>query len=139
MNILVDTPIWSLAFRRKGNLSGEESSLVQELKTLIQELRAAIVGPIRQEILSGIADPGQYALLRHRMRAFDDVPLSSVDYEIAADFFNTCRRQGIQGSHIDFLLCAAAHRHAMPIFTTDSDFQRYADCLEISLYRLRGS
>jgi len=30
-------------------------------------------------------------------------------------------------SNTDFLLCAVAHRHAMPIFTDDGDFARYSN------------
>jgi predicted nucleic acid-binding protein len=50
------------------------------------------------------------------------MPIDRSDYERAAHVFNACRRKGIQGSNIDFLICAVAHRHAMPIFTLDRDF-----------------
>ena len=38
-------------------------------------------------------------------------------------FFNhLCRKQGIQGSHTDFLICAVAVNYDMEIFTYDKDF-----------------
>jgi len=51
--------------------------------------------------------------------------LVEADYEIAAEFCNTCRRNGIQGSNTDFLICAAAHRRSYSIFTTDRDFHNF--------------
>ncbi|MFO7766132.1 MAG: hypothetical protein R6V33_06850 [Pelovirga sp.] len=51
MNVLVDTCIWSLALRRK---KSEQDAVVNELGELISEGRAQLIGPIRQELLSGI-------------------------------------------------------------------------------------
>ena len=59
MNILVDTCVWSLALRAK---TAAGVPYVGELKELIQEARACIIGPIRQELLSGIRDAAQFKL-----------------------------------------------------------------------------
>ncbi|MEW6378536.1 MAG: PIN domain-containing protein [bacterium] len=134
MRVLVDTSIWSLAFRRNKNISIEEAGLIKELVRIIQEMKAAIIGPIRQELLSGISAPEQYKTLRDKLRAFEDMPIDSDDYEVAADFFNRCRKKGIQGSHIDFLICAVACRNNMPLFTLDKDFELYSRHVEVSLY-----
>jgi hypothetical protein len=65
VNILVDTSVWSLALRRKAeDLNATEKSMVAELTELIKEGRARIIGLVRQELLSGIKTPGQYAKLR---------------------------------------------------------------------------
>ena len=135
MKILVDTSIWSLALRRSGTLSGEDQSLVSELNELISEVRVAIIGPIRQELLSGISKQEQFDALKEKLLAFEDIPLITEDYERAAEFYNTCRKSGIQGSQIDFLICAFAAGREMPIFTTDNDFLLYAKHLSISLHR----
>jgi len=42
-------------------------------------------------------------------------------------------QQGIQGSHIDFLICVVAARLKFKIFTTDKDFKFYSKHLPISL------
>lgn len=136
MIVLVDTTIWSLAFRR-GQSSPSEQKLVYELSELIQELRAAMIGPIRQELLSGISDPVSFAKVQEGVAAFEDLPIVSDDYVEAARAYNTCRKQGTQGSQIDFLICAVARRHAAPIFTTDRDFSGYARHLEVELYSPR--
>jgi predicted nucleic acid-binding protein len=135
--VLVDTSIWSLAFRRK-KLNHNEKVLTGELTNLIEEVRALIIGPIRQEILSGISNSSQYALLKKQLKAFDDVPITTEDYETASEFHNICRQNGVQGSHIDYLICAVAYRHGMSIFTTDGDFLMFSKHLEIELYEPRG-
>ena len=43
----------------------------------------------------------------------------------AAEFSNTCRSQGIQGSTIDYLVCSVAHLENLIIYTTDKDFRNY--------------
>lgn len=140
MRVLIDTPVWSLAFRRKkGGQSLQESAILLEIKELIHQSNAAIIGAIRQEILSGITIEAQFEKLKDNLRAFEDLKLTTEDYEIAAEFYNKCRRKGVQGSHIDFLICAAAHRNNIPIFTTDKDFDLYSKHIDISLYKPRIS
>lgn len=94
-----------------------------------------IIGPIRQEILSGIRDETQFKELEARLNAFPDLPISAEDHVTAARYFNLCRGKGIQGSNTDFLICAVAVRHRLAIFTTDKDFALYAKHLPIVLHR----
>ena len=107
MNVLPDTPIWSLAFRRRERNPADQV-LVDELTELIRETRIVMIGPIRQEVLSGIAHIAQFNKVKKSIEAFDDLAINTEDYERAAQLFNMCRRKGIQGSHIDFLICAVA-------------------------------
>ena len=90
MNVLVNTSIWSLAFRKpSGTISPHEKALVSTLAKLIDELSAVLIGPIRQEILSGIADEKQFSQLQEKLSAFDDLPITAQDYESAAAYYNT--------------------------------------------------
>jgi predicted nucleic acid-binding protein len=135
MLVLVDTPIWSLALRRRdANLNPREQRLTGALRELIQDGRAQLVGPVRQELLSGLREDASFGKLRDRLRAFDQVPLDVADYEEAARLNNQCRARGIAGSAIDFLICATALRRNWQIFTTDRDFPRYAVLLPLKLY-----
>ncbi len=138
MKVLVDTSVWSLALRRR---AGAETPAVQELRSLVAELRSlvdegrvAMIGPIRQELLSGIRTPESFERLRDHLRPYADEVLDSADFERAAEHFNTCRAQGVQGSNTDFLICAAAERRNLPILTTDEDFVRFAAILPITLH-----
>jgi hypothetical protein len=123
MNVVVDTSVWSLALRR--NTPNDAISLVNILRDLIADGRVVLLGVIRQEVLSGIRYSEQFIRLRDYLRAFPDLELTFEDYELAAEFFNTCRSNGVQGSNTDFLLCAVAHRRGYSIFTTDKDFENF--------------
>jgi predicted nucleic acid-binding protein len=134
MQVLVDTPVWSLALRRKpSDLSPEENEVTRNLADLIQEGRARIIGPIRQELLSGIRYEKQFQKLRLALRTFDEPILDAADYEEAAHMNNLCRRHGISGSAVDYLICAVARRHRWAIFTLDLDFRRYERILPVEL------
>lgn len=135
MNVLVDTPVWSLALRRRhDDLDPQERRLTGILTELIREGRAQIIGPIRQELLSGIRPEEQFHKLLRYLRSFDEPSLGIPDYEEAARMSNLCRGRGIAGSAIDFLICSAAHRRKWEILTTDGDFIRYAKLLPLKLY-----
>jgi predicted nucleic acid-binding protein len=130
MRVLVDTCIWSLALRR----TTSEPKHTDKLRELISENRAYLIGPIRQEILSGITHHQQFIQLRNTLAAFPDLLVQTSDYECAAEFSNLLRQKGIQGSAIDFLICAIAHRYTMAIYTTDKDFDYFLPYLPIKLY-----
>ena len=57
MKVLVDTSVWSLALRRG---SDSTAAPVRELQSLIADNRVQMMGPIRQELLSGIREETQF-------------------------------------------------------------------------------
>lgn len=134
MRVLVDTSVWSLALRRDDSQQHPEKT---ELRQLVAAHVAEIIGPIRQELLSVVRDPSQFARLETHLAAFPDITLHTEDYVNAAKFFNLCRSKGIQGSNTDFLICAVAVRCDLAIFTTDGDFPLFARCLPIVLHKMR--
>jgi predicted nucleic acid-binding protein len=135
MMVLVDTFVWSLALRRKqADLSRGEQDLKTALQELVQDGRAQIVGPVRQELLSGIRAEETFRKVRDALRAFDEPQLRIPDYEKAARMSKICRARGIAGSAIDFLICAVAHLRNWEVFTTDRDFIRYRKVLPLRLY-----
>lgn len=139
MNTLIDTSVWSLALRRKSqDLSTVERGVVSELAELIKEGRARIIGPVRQELLSGIKTPPQYEKLRSTLRAFADEPIETSDYESAAKAGNDCRSQGMVVSTVDILICALTLARGWSIFTTDPDFRNYARIIPIHLHSSRA-
>lgn len=134
MKVLVDTSVWSLALRAL-NKKEKHDSVVQSFSELIREARVEIIGPIRQELLSGIKSDAQFEKLKKYLKPFADLPLLTEDFEKAAAYFNLCRREGVQGSHTDFLICAVAERCHLLIFTLDLDFSLFAKHLPVRLYR----
>ena len=137
MSVVVDTPVWSFAYRR-ARRSILEQRAVDELGELIRQHQALLIGPVRQEVLSGVPDTSQFIKLRATLRAFTDVVMTTSDHELAAELHNLCRRKGVQGSPTDFLICAVARRHDAAIFTTDRDFKRYAKFTGDRLHRLHS-
>jgi predicted nucleic acid-binding protein len=135
VNVLVDTSVWSLALRRAKRV---DDKAPKELAELIREGRVVMVGPVRQELLSGIKVKTQFDLLRGHLQSFPDLELETADYEDAAAAFNRCRERGIQGSNTDFLICAAALRRDLSIYTTDGDFKHYARVLKLELHEPRS-
>ncbi len=69
MKVIVDTSVWSLTLRRNKAL---ENKYVEELEELIKEVRAQLMGPVRQELLNGIISEKQYNFLRKHLRAFKE-------------------------------------------------------------------
>ncbi|MDD4102681.1 MAG: PIN domain-containing protein [Kiritimatiellae bacterium] len=134
MKVLVDTSIWSLALRRREHAQNPEA---EELVRLIASHVVEIIGPIRQEVLSGVRESAQFERLETCLDAFVDLTLTAEDYVTAAKFYNLCRAKGIQGSNTDFLICAVAVRHDLSVFTTDGYFPHFAKCLPIVLHEVR--
>ncbi len=135
MNVLVDTSVWSLALR-KNNKNNEQNNIIDKFKELIKDLKVKIIGPIRQEILSGIKDNDKYEELKEKLSYFPDESLLTEDYEEAAKYFNKCRSNGIQGSHIDYLICSLSVRKKYQIFTLDNDFINISRIINVKLYKV---
>ena len=132
MKIIVDTSVWSLALRRDKQ---EPNITVHEFRRMIQDHRVQMVGPIRQEILSGIRSESLFKKLQKHLQSFPDLPAITEDYVNAAKYFNRCRSKGIQGSNTDFLICAMANRNNFSIFTTDKDFALFSEHIKIILHK----
>ena len=138
MTVLVDTSVWSLALRRdRKDLTPQQAGVRRELANLIGEGGARIIGPVRQELLTGVRSGEQFEKLRRQLATFDDVPLTAEDYVEAARLSNQCRAARVAGSGVDFLLCAVAIAYGWPVFTADRDFAAFARHLPIQLHMPR--
>ena len=131
MKVLVNTSVWSAVFRR--NIITLKD-VEKKLTSLILNNDALIIGPIRQEILSGYSDKKKFETLRDKLEAFPNLSIDDEDYIVAAEFSNECRKRGIQGGHIDFLICSVAFKNQIPIYAIDKDFIEYSKVLQISLF-----
>lgn len=134
MKVIVDTCIWSLALRR--NTAEKNAAVVAQLKELIYDSLVQMIGPIRQELLSGISSLEQFKKLQKYLSVFEDIVIKQDEYELAAELYNTCKKNGIQGSNTDFLICATSINHQLTIFTMDKDFTHFANYVPISLLNL---
>lgn len=133
MKVIVDTSVWSIALRHR-----QKTDHVNALEELISDGRVVLLGAIRQELLSGIRHEEQYEKLKLHLRAFPDLIVQMEDYEKAAEYFNLCRKKGIQGSNTDFLICAAANLRDYSILTTDGDFKNFSRHVKINLLKINS-
>jgi len=131
--ILVDTCIWSEALRKK---KSNRPDVIDKLTEIINTNQAHIIGPIRQELLSGVKEKKTFNSLKNKLSYFQDIELKMVDFETAAEYFNLCQSKGIQGSNTDFLISAASTRLSIPIFTIDNDFDHFKKVLKLKLLKL---
>ncbi|HEX4756649.1 MAG TPA: PIN domain-containing protein [Terracidiphilus sp.] len=133
MKVIVDTCVWSLSLRRqnKSRSSPAEQQMLTQLREAIRDRRVAMIGPIRQEVLSGIRDKEQFAITRELLDPFRNEEITDGDYVEAARLFNLCRGQGVECGPVDILICAVAVRMRYGILTSDTGLNR---CIEV----LRG-
>jgi predicted nucleic acid-binding protein len=134
VRVIVDTDVWSEAFRKKG----PKSEYVDELLNLIQEGRVQMIGVIRMEILCGIRAEKMFRSLSGKLESFSDRSLDSEVFVTAARFLNLCGSKGIQGSNNDFIICACSMLWKMPILSKDKDFIGYQKMLPIELAKPRN-
>ncbi|HEY5913765.1 MAG TPA: PIN domain-containing protein [Verrucomicrobiae bacterium] len=135
MRVLVDTCVWSQFLRR--NRPGNDP-VAREVARLIRADAVELLGPVRQELLSGAQPQERFAQLKEYLRFYPNLPLDEEDDENAAHYYDLCRRQGVQGTATDLLICAVAVRHGLRIFTTDTDFDLYARHLPITRHAARN-
>ncbi|MEM1223484.1 MAG: PIN domain-containing protein [Verrucomicrobiota bacterium] len=127
---IADTSIWS-PFLRKS--SGLIDPYRDRLRQGIVRGEVQMLGIIRQECLSGIRENAQYLKLKEILDGFPDDLATSDDHLKASEFFNDCRKKGVQGGAADFLICAQSVRLGIPVLTVDKDFVDYSKHIPISL------
>jgi len=120
VNVLVDTSVWSLAFRR------DTPPDTPEMKTLLRCLERQDIlfttGIILQELLQGFRGPKQRERL---IEQFFNLPLivpDITDHIAAAELQTTCRQKGVQVGTIDALLAQLAMANKLELLTSDRDF-----------------
>ena len=131
MKLLVDTSVWSLALRRKdaASLSPDEQKLKAELAQAIHDGRVAMLGLIRQELLSGIKEKAQFDKVKAALDPYLDESINTADHEYAARIYNECRIQGVEAGTVDLLICALAVCRGWEVLSSDVGLNR---CLAIA-------
>jgi len=132
VTILVDTSVWSLALRRRkaALLSAEEQRLTSLLAEAIRNGQVAMIGPIRQELLSGIREQAQFEKIKRALQAFRDETVDTSDYEEAARLYTLCRNKGAVCGPVDMLICAVATRRRWAVLAHDAGMSRFLRIVE---------
>lgn len=122
--ILVDTNVWSQAFRRQNDDHTEW--IRSRLRLLRMRDELVIPGIALQELLSCLQNKGQVTRLRKAISPVRVLVADIADHHGAADIANTCRWKGIAASPSDCLIAAQAIRAGAGVFTFDDDFPMMA-------------
>lgn len=121
MSLLVDTSVWSLAFRRDAEGS---TQTVEVLRSALEGAdQVFTTGLVLQELLQGFAGPKARSQLIERFAALAFLQPDREDHIEAADVRNTCRRNGIQIGTIDAVLIQLCLRHDLVLLSSDNDFR----------------
>jgi len=134
VKVIIDTCVWS-RFLRRDRLASDP--IASEVARLVRYDAVQMLGPIRQELLSGAQPDERFEQLREYLRFYPNLSLDEEDDETAANYYNLCRQRGIQGTGTDLLICAVAVRHGLKVFTTDTDFDSYSKSVPVKLHRFR--
>ena len=130
MKTIVDTCVWSLSLRRENQtrLASSELQMIAPLQEAIRYGRVLMIGPIRQEILSGIRDKARFAKLQRLLDPFRDEEIAAEDFVEAARLFDLCKDRGVECGPVDILICAVAVRLQCDILTYDRGLKR---CIQV--------
>jgi predicted nucleic acid-binding protein len=134
MALLVDTSVWSLAYRRGIPLDSTEVGALRD--ALAGGDRIVTTGVILLELLRGFVPSQAQQTIRESLGGLDIVEPSWTDYEAAAGLSNTCRRSGVQLSSIDALIAQLAISHDLALLTTDQDFVHAARHIPLRVWGL---
>ncbi len=133
MTLLVDTSVWSLAYRR------DETSTAPEVRALRHALEGGetivTMGLILQELLQGFAGPRARKDIIDRFTALPLLTPDRQDYIDAAELRNRCRRAGVQIGTVDALLAQLCIRHKLTLLTTDNDFVQAASHCSLQVWK----
>lgn len=132
MNLLVDTSVWSLVFRRR--IVDQQNEFVIALRTHLETGDGLfIVGSILQELLSGLRGDREFARMLQALSPFPLLEPTRETYALAARISNTCSVHGIAAGTIDALITAVCLEHQLPLLTADKDFARIAGHTNLTL------
>jgi predicted nucleic acid-binding protein len=133
VTLLVDTSVWSLAFRRDKASSGAE--IVALRQALDGGEIIVTTGLILQELLQGFVGPRARDDIIERFAALPFLNPDRQDHIEAAELRNRCRRSGLQIGTIDALLAQLCIRNALTLLTMDKDFLQIASRFPLRLWR----
>ena len=137
MTLLVDTSVWSLAFRRDG--PDAEPAVAALHEALLGSEAVVTTGLVLQELLQGFSGPKSAVAIVERFRALPMIQPERQDHIGAAEVRNTCRRSGVQIGTIDALLIQLCGRHELTLLSTDNDFAHAVNHVPFKLWRPKSA
>jgi predicted nucleic acid-binding protein len=132
MALLVDTSVWSLAFRRDSPPNVPE---VAVLRRALTEGGAVIAtGMILLELLRGFVPDRAQDTIRRAFEVIELVEPRRADYIAAADLGNVCRRAGVQLGSVNALIAQLAIVGGHLLLSTDRDFVLASEHVDLRIW-----
>ena len=128
--VLIDTSAWICFFARKGF-----DALKRSIFILLDENRAAIIGPILVEMIQGCRTEAERNDLNEVFGTLHRFAVAEELWDAAADLSFSLRRKGITSSVVDSLIAAAAIRYQLSLLHHDSDFDRIARYSDLTIFK----
>lgn len=133
--IVVDTSVWSLAFRRRSWPKGVAPGVVKLLQKLTRDKQRVVVpGVVLQELLSGVKDPAQGERIKELMEGYPLILATKEQHVEAANISNGCRKGGVSAATVDCLIAAQCILLNGVLLTLDDDFKRISGCCGLRIY-----
>ena len=136
---LVDTSVWSLAFRRRRRQEQESPAARLLHRLILEDQPLALPGIVFQELLSGVRDSSHERKLFKLLEGFPLWLATREQHIEAARIFNACRAAGIAAATVDCLIAAQCVSTNSALLTTDADFIRIARCCPLELFPVAGA
>ena len=114
--ILIDTCIWVPHFNRP------QSAIKRSVDALIDENRAALIGPVLAEVLTGFRRDAEADWVASALRGLPYLDVTRADWRTAARLNRMLAAQGNRLPLTDLALAAVALRHGCALWTTDPHF-----------------
>jgi predicted nucleic acid-binding protein len=125
--IVVDTSVWVEAFR-----GGTRAA--SELSRLLDDDLAALVTPVRMELLGG-ARRGEWGRLRRVLGAVPTFAPAESTWRRVEQWTETSVKAGQRFGVMDLLIAATAAERKASVWSLDADFERMAKLRLIRVHR----
>jgi predicted nucleic acid-binding protein len=134
MTVLVDTSVWSLAYRKDTDLGAARVVALQE-----QLVRGKVVttGVVYLEVLRGFTSPAGRITIERDFASIRFIEPTRQDYVDAADLSVKCRRAGVQLETVDALIAQVCIANDLTLLTADADFVHAARHVPLNLWTPR--
>jgi predicted nucleic acid-binding protein len=115
--ILVDSSAW-ISF-----LKPEPSQVDKKIESIILGgNEACLCGIIFQEVLQGVRNDSEYALLKERLEAFPFIQIDRNTHLLASNVYRQTRKKGGAVPSTDALIAATAIENNLSLLTLDKHF-----------------
>jgi predicted nucleic acid-binding protein len=133
MALLIDTGVWSLAYRRDAPTDLPEVLMLR--RALTSGDAVVTTGMILLELLRGFVPARAQETIQAAFDTLEFIEPTRRDYAEAASVGNVCRRAGVQLGSVDALIAQLAIVGDHTILTTDKDFHLAAQHVGLRVWQ----